>query len=104
MTMDYSHKFSTVDLDAFTREEYCDLYSVIEQVSPGACTLKESLFGSYSIIRAPADMGRSWLVTWMKYSLLHKIFAEALENMPLYINEDSMPLKIVALWRMKIGR
>jgi len=81
----------------YTKQEYSKLMEVL-----GA----NSYFHSENI---PPDVkaARYWLVSFDNYfqrAYIDKILGAPLEDMPLFINENDFPYRVIAQWRLKIGR
>jgi hypothetical protein len=79
-----------IDLDSFTETEY-------EALSGVLCITyhRDNLF---------IPSGRDFLRVWKEYAHLRISMYRPLEDMPLHINDESDVVRIIALWRLKIGR
>lgn len=79
-----------IDLDSFSETEYEALSGVLCTMYPG-----------YNLF---STSGRDFLRVWKEYAHLRISMYKPLEDMPLYINDESDVVKIITLWRLKIGR
>jgi len=77
-----------IDLNSFSEDEY-------EQLSGVLCITYHRSF---------SPSGRDFLRVWKDNCQFRISMYRPLEDMPLYINDESDVVRIIALWRLKIGR
>lgn len=83
-----------IDLSSFTEAEY-------EELSGVACVEYPVEFSRRSLY---PPSGREFLRLWKDHTDVRITMYRPLEHMPLYINDESMFIRIIALWRLKIAR
>jgi len=86
---EYSSRHPTIDLDSFSESEYAELQGVYNSDNPTGLPLHDV---------------RSFLRIWKDNPAVRMTMNARLERMPLYINDESFLTRIIALWRMRIGR